>query len=182
VSTVANGLLPNSPFEVYVGEQLAAAATTGPNGDASIVFPLEPDAPLGFYTLMFVNTGTAMAASNVLEIVAPPPGDYNRNGMVDAPDYVLWRKLLGQSNANLIADGNGNGKIDEGDYDIWRANFGRSVSGPQPEPPTSAAIPEPSSIVVLLMTVVFMAPRHRRIAACTSLCWLLVSRVGISNH
>jgi hypothetical protein len=145
VSAVAEGLMPNSPFEVYVGEQLAAAAMTGPNGDASIAFPLEPDAPLGFHTLMFVNTGTAIAASNIIEIVAPPPGDYNRNGVVDAPDYVVWRKSLGQPNVNLVADGNGNGQIDVGDYDVWRANFGRSISGPQPEPPTGAAVPEPAA-------------------------------------
>jgi hypothetical protein len=167
VSATAEGLLPNSPYEVYVGEQLAAAATTGPNGDASIAFPLEPDAPLGFHTLMFVNTGTAIAAGNILEIVAPPAGDYNRNGVVEVGDFVVWRKLLGQPNAPLVADGNGNGQIDEGDYDVWRTNFGRSVTGPQPEPPTGAAVPESSSTVLLLAAALFMALR-RRVAASTT--------------
>jgi hypothetical protein len=37
-----------------------------------------------------------------------PAGDYNRNGLVDAPDYVLWRKTLGQSVPNGSgADGTG---------------------------------------------------------------------------
>jgi hypothetical protein len=164
VTATAEGLMPNSPYEVYVGEQFAAAATTGPNGEASIAFPLEPDAPLGFHTLMFVNTGTAIAASNILEIVAPPPGDYNRNGVVEVGDYVVWRKLLGQPNAPLVADGNGNGQIDEGDYDVWRTNFGRSVAGPQPEPPTGAAVPEPSLTMLLLIAASFLRQRRLRTA------------------
>jgi hypothetical protein len=90
-------------------------------------------------------------------------GDYNGSGVIDAPDYVVWRKLLGQPNANLIADGNGNGQIDPGDYDVWRANFGRRVAGPQPEPPTSAAVPEPTSIVSLLIAISILL--RRRIAA-----------------
>jgi hypothetical protein len=99
-----------------------------------------------------------------------PTGDYNQNNVVDAPDYVVWRKALGQPNANLIADGNGNGQIDVGDYDVWRTNFGRtaasgatsglssSVSDP------SAAVPEPTSTMLLLAAALFMALR-RRVAA-----------------
>ena len=82
--------------------------------------------------------------------IAHPSGDYNQNGVVDAPDYVLWRKTLGQAGANLVADGNGDGKIDDGDYDIWRANFGKSIalgatgSG-------SGAVPEPATLSLTLL-------------------------------
>lgn len=57
-------------------------------------------------------------------------GDYNLNGVVDSADFVLWRKTLGQSSANLAADGSGltpgtpNGVVDQADYTFWRSNFG----------------------------------------------------------
>jgi hypothetical protein len=88
-------------------------------------------------------------------------GDYNGSGVIDAPDYVVWRKSLGQPNANLVADGNGNGQIDPGDYDVWRANFGRSVTGPQPEPPTNAAVPEPTTFTLVLLPVACRIRRYR---------------------
>ena len=50
-------------------------------------------------------------------------GDYNRDGVVDAADYVVWRKTLG-SDTELAADGSRNGVIDPADYELWRANFG----------------------------------------------------------
>lgn len=57
------------------------------------------------------------------------PGDYNRNGVVNAADYVVWRKTLGMSVASpfLGADGDGNKSINPGDYDVWRAHFGESL-------------------------------------------------------
>jgi serralysin len=55
-------------------------------------------------------------------------GDYNRNGTVDAADYVVWRNTTSQAVPPFSgADGNGNGTIDAGDYNIWRANFGRTA-------------------------------------------------------
>ena len=41
----------------------------------------------------------------------PLPGDYNFNGVVDAADYIVWRKSLGSTN-DLRADGDGNGSVD----------------------------------------------------------------------
>jgi hypothetical protein len=53
----------------------------------------------------------------------PLPGDYNYSGVVDAADYVLWRKSL-ESNGDLRADGDGDADVDQDDYAVWRANFG----------------------------------------------------------
>jgi hypothetical protein len=53
-------------------------------------------------------------------------GDYNANGVVDAADYVLWRKTLGQSGTGLPADGSGNGSIGQEDYDVWAQHFGNT--------------------------------------------------------
>jgi hypothetical protein len=65
-------------------------------------------------------------------------GDYNQNGVVDAADYVVWRKSLGANvPAFLGADGNGNGTVDEPDYIVWNANFGRGLANG-----VSVAIPD----------------------------------------
>ena len=58
------------------------------------------------------------------------PGDYNRNGVVDAADFTTWRNSLGSSVAAKFvgADGNGDGKITDTDYGIWKSHFGESLS------------------------------------------------------
>ena len=45
-----------------------------------------------------------------------PIGDYNGNDVVDAADYVAWRKSLGTT-------------YTQSDYDLWRAHFGQTASG-----------------------------------------------------
>lgn len=53
------------------------------------------------------------------------PGDYNRNGTVDAADYTMWRDSMGSS--DMAADGNANNAIDAGDLKIWQANLGTHI-------------------------------------------------------
>ena len=61
-------------------------------------------------------------------------GDFNTDGKVDAADYVVWRKTLG----------------DATNYNIWRANFGKpgggAGTGLTDDP---AAVPEPSTLLLL---------------------------------
>lgn len=55
-------------------------------------------------------------------------GDYNQNGVVDAADYVVWRKTLANSVTPFSgADGDGDGVVDQDDYGVWRAHFGSAV-------------------------------------------------------
>jgi hypothetical protein len=79
-------------------------------------------------------------------------GDYNGSGTVDAADYTLWRNSLGAVGGALPADGNGNGSIDAGDYLVWRNNFGQSIGTGAGA--GSATIPEPSTLMLLLLTAV----------------------------
>jgi T5SS/PEP-CTERM-associated repeat protein/autotransporter-associated beta strand protein len=58
-------------------------------------------------------------------------GDYSEDGVVNAGDYVTWRKI----------DGSQSG------YDIWRRNFERTLGGGA----GSAAIPEPTSVIVIMV-------------------------------
>jgi hypothetical protein len=84
------------------------------------------------------------------------PGDYNQNGIVDAGDYVVWRKNNGTTNT-LPNDPFG-GTIGQAQYNNWRAHFGLTAgSGPgtagsaSGAPTTGSAVPEPASL--LLTTV-----------------------------
>ena len=60
-------------------------------------------------------------------------GDFNRNGVVDAADYVVWRKGLGTI---YVA----------ADYDVWRTHFGATSGAGS----LSTAVPEPSFASVAL--------------------------------
>ncbi len=68
----------------------------------------------------------------------PLAGDFNFNGVVDAGDFVIWRKNVG-STTDLQADGDDDGDIDQDDYNVWRANFGRTYAD-VPVAAASAAI------------------------------------------
>jgi hypothetical protein len=85
-------------------------------------------------------------------IIGVAAGDYNRNGLVDAADYVVWRRAAGQNVPfYTVADGDGDGMITSADYDVWRRNFGKTIpdvaSGSAPP-----AVPEPSSLFLVLLT------------------------------
>jgi hypothetical protein len=78
-----------------------------------------------------------------IDIVAIPvglPGDFNLDGIVDAADYVLWRKGLGTI-------------FSQNDYEVWRAHFGETLAGGAGAASGSAgassdpvATPEPSCL------------------------------------
>jgi len=77
------------------------------------------------------------------------PGDYNHNNVVDAADYVVWRKTGGTQTG----------------YETWRANFGVSLgvgSGaalPSAEP--LSAVPEPLGLALFALGLPALARRCR---------------------
>jgi hypothetical protein len=102
--------------------------------------------------------------SNVWIGTAPelfPPqmlGDFNADGVVDGADYLVFRRLAGQSGTDLPADADGDHVVGEKDYAIWRANFGQATaSGPAPGGVHGNATPEPSTsgIVVVAAMLLF---------------------------
>jgi hypothetical protein len=66
-------------------------------------------------------------------------GDYNRDTVVNAADYIVWRNSLHQSGLTPYdgADGNGDGEIDRDDYLVWKARYGETL--PSPAAGTAAA-------------------------------------------
>lgn len=98
-----------------------------------------------------------------------PSGDYNRDGVVDAADYTVWRDSLG-STEDLRANGDNSGLsagvVDEADYFVWRNNFGAvyiasSSFGAGGTAPSQTAVPEPGSMVLLLLGTLAVFFRRR---------------------
>jgi hypothetical protein len=93
------------------------------------------------------------------------PGDYNRDGAVDAGDYVAWRNAVGSSVSVLGegADGNRNGSIDQGDFSVWRANFGRSNGAGSGAGTNPAQVPEPglAACACFILAATLLVGRRR---------------------
>lgn len=90
----------------------------------------------------------------LLRYVTIPTGDYNRDGVVDAADYTIWRDSLG-STTNLAADGDGNGIVDNNDYSVWKSNFGAHV-GNGASSGDAAAVPEPRGVALLWVGLILL--------------------------
>jgi formylglycine-generating enzyme required for sulfatase activity len=74
------------------------------------------------------------------------PGDYNANNVVDAGDYVLWRKYLGQS---FTLPNDSTPGTEPGDYEVWREHFGQTPGSGSSAGLQSNAIPEPCACWLL---------------------------------
>jgi hypothetical protein len=77
---------------------------------------------------------------------AAQPGDHNGDGIVDAADYVAWRKTP--------SDFGG----DPAGYNTWRENFAEGSAGSG-----SGAVPEPGCCTLVLLGVATCAARRRRL-------------------
>jgi hypothetical protein len=75
------------------------------------------------------------------------PGDFNHDNIVDAADYVFWRKTDGTSAG----------------YNAWRAHFGE-MRGSGSGASANAAIPEPATLVLLLFAAACWCLRRGRTA------------------
>lgn len=143
--TFAAGVTPG----FFLGEGLATKGNTFTSVGTSANFGT-------ISALMIANT---IVRTNLLA-----NGDYNRNGVVDAADYVVYRNTFGDTGVGLAADGNGNNVIDPGDYDFWRARFGNVVPGVgSGTGSTLSVVPEPATVYLLFFGLIipFVATRGR---------------------
>jgi T5SS/PEP-CTERM-associated repeat protein len=95
-----------------------------------------------------------------LNVVSVPAGDYSANGVVDAADYVVWRRSLGQSGSNLAADGNNDGAVDTFDYEFWRSRIG-NVAGNGASNLLAASVPEPATYVGFTLGLILVRAKRR---------------------
>ena len=90
-------------------------------------------------------------------------GDFNGDGIVDAADYTVWRDNLGADESTGILNGNGDGgTVDNSDYALWVANFGNTAPPASAEVSQTAAVPEPTSLILILVGAAAAASQSRR--------------------
>jgi hypothetical protein len=126
--------------------------TTGKMEDVTGRFST-PDSLLNLLQVQFVTA-------------AGVTGDYNNNGVVDAADYVVWRKNV--NTATTLPNDSTPGTVNQADYEAWRANFGRtpgSASSLLGSAASSAQVPEPDTVSLLLLAMAAIASRRRGAAS-----------------
>jgi hypothetical protein len=108
------------------------------------------------YTFWLQQGTTGVSTAHQLNFVVQRPGDYNASGVVDAADYVLWRKTAG-STSDLRADGSGPSSVPDGvvnqlDYNFWKQHFGSGLGSGTPASIT--LIPEPATVLLIVAVAV----------------------------
>jgi hypothetical protein len=90
---------------------------------------------------------------NVQFITAPAGviGDYNNNGIVDAADYTVWRDHTGSAFTLPNRDPLNGGNVNVSDYTSWKTHFGQTGGSGAG---AASAVPEPSSLCLLLASVI----------------------------
>ena len=96
----------------------------------------------GSFDLLVNGTSVILQAVGLL-------GDYNHDGTVNAADYVVWRKT---------------GIDGQQGYDTWRAHFGKTTGGSGTGAATNAAVPEPTTYLLLMFGVAGWCLRRSRAA------------------
>lgn len=153
--------------DIALGNGSPAEAYMGKWNDGTPVTPLSatdlPD-PAGYFAGAYVVDWDSAANPRHDFLMVPDPtplGDYNRNGAVDAADYILWRHTL-NPNSTGLADGNHNNQVDIGDYDIWRAHYGETAGAATGTNfRAEMALPEPSCGILLVSCRLALLLRRR---------------------
>jgi autotransporter-associated beta strand protein len=107
--------MPDAIDSLFIDGVMQVAGTWGAPGSSA-----------EFTSPMITGSGIL----EVMTFVAPVPGDYNGDGAVSTDDYDVWRATFGQSVAiGAGADGNRNGEVDAGDYVAWRRQMNAFPTG-----------------------------------------------------
>jgi hypothetical protein len=141
------------------GDTFTILTASGGLGGTTFTTELLPALGGGLYLDVVYNPNdVTLVAAGVL-------GDYNRDGVVEAADYTVWRDTLG-STTDMRANGDNSGAsagvIDQADYALWKAHFGDTAgSGSAGASPSQVGVPEPASLPLFLIGGVLLRGRLR---------------------
>jgi hypothetical protein len=137
----------------WIGDHVATLTSdlnqNGFTGSGAILVEANPT----YFNLNALTVGTTSLNGMEYTFVgfantAPGPGDYNGDGVVDAEDYLVWRKGLGTT-------------YTQSDYTVWRTHFGQS-SRNGASFIANTAIPEPAALTPMIMAAAIVSIWARR--------------------
>jgi hypothetical protein len=131
-------------FSSPVGSSASAAL----NDAGQVAWQAVFTAVSGGGTAVFLTTLPAQPGDDL-------DGDYNDDGIVDAADYVVWRKF-DTTSTDLPNDPNPL-PIDIDQYNTWRAHFNEADPGNG----SSNSVPEPTVLVLAATIAMSQLPRQR---------------------
>ena len=92
------------------------------------------------------------------QIEAVLPGDFTGNKIVNDNDYQIWQDNFGTDSGVFFSQGDADfdDDVDGKDFIIWQQHQGANGS-----PALSAAIPEPSTLLLFIFSLLMIAARGR---------------------
>jgi len=117
-------------------------------------FGISDNSGFGAFDLDFISYQLGVH----VPVAAPTANaDFNNDGIVDGSDFLTWQRGFGSPGTPATGDANGDGNVDGLDLAIWESQFGTA-------PPLSAmnVVPEPTSLVMLLMASLGWTATRRR--------------------
>jgi T5SS/PEP-CTERM-associated repeat protein len=100
------------------------------------------------------DTSQLYSAGIIAVVGTAVPGDYNRDGVVDAADYTVWRDHLGQS--VTLPNDTTPGTVTQADYDFWKSHYGNHA-GSGAGATVAKSVPEPSALVLAAIGAIAVA-------------------------
>jgi autotransporter-associated beta strand protein len=136
-----------------VGGLMVAGQILGPGTYGSLTSSQSPaNTGLANPDLYFLGDGIITVSATACGGGVCVPGDYNANGVVDAPDYVVWRK--GGTLFNDFTPG-----VQPSDYDFWRSRMGATTNPGSGLTP--ASVPEASTLSLAALLAVLLGSYRR---------------------
>jgi hypothetical protein len=107
------------------------------------------------------NSAMALTTTNDQLFILRLSGDYDANGFVNHGDYDVWKASYG-STTNIVADANRDNIVDAADYVLWRRNFGEWLVGSVPTSSSAVGpVPEPETGTLSMLSLLSLAFRFR---------------------
>lgn len=120
-----------------------------------------PDNDIAF-EFLDANLGNLTLSQGVVEFISES-GDFDNDGDVDGSDFLTWQTGFGSGSTLSEGDANGDGQVNAADFAIWESQHGTmngsvSVSGAL----SGSTVPEPNTLVLLLMAALAVTGGRRR--------------------
>jgi hypothetical protein len=162
-------LLQRNAGTTGYGLEISTPNALSSDGNPGLLYFSNVSTPVDYYAdgRYYTETGTASNAYRDVGIslvasteVACDAGDVNCDMAVDAVDLGIIANHFRQNGTRELGDLSGNGFIDFDDFGLWKTNYTGPALGAGSY--SFLAVPEPSSLVMLLVGVIGLLPRTLR--------------------